>query len=120
MTVRSLKILADQIAPMQWMLVQTAIERCQNASVVARGVPVEQLSSALEVHEPDVLILGGAETLSRPELFEPWLQDQRPARRIITLFDGPQSIELRHWQVSTHVLSNPSLGVLARAIEEGV
>lgn len=114
-----LRILADRVAPMHWMLIEEAIQRCENAKVVARDVPAGDLARAIRTHTPDVLILGAPEPLDRPELFETWMTAGRPRRKIITLFDGPSRIQLQEWRIAVDFLDDVSLDSLCAAIEGG-
>ena len=112
-----LRILADRVAPMHWMLVHEAVARCGNAEVVAHNVPASGLGAAIEVYAPDVLILGAQDTLDRPDLIDAWMHAGRPRRRIITLYDGPALIQLREWRLAVETLENATLGALCAAIE---
>ncbi len=112
-----LRILADQIALMHWGLVREAIDRCANATVVARDVPANQLDHAIRTLSPDVLILGASDTLQTPSILEDWMQSERPTRRIIALFDDPAQIELREWRIEVDTLHDLSLDKLCAAIE---
>lgn len=112
-----LKILADQVATMHWMLVSEAISRCENARVVAHNVPTENLEAAIETHAPEVLILGAPDTVRRPDILENWMQEGRPHHRIITLFDGPSQIQLREWRLAVEVLTDATVDSLCAAIE---
>ncbi|WP_299628778.1 hypothetical protein [uncultured Tateyamaria sp.] len=114
-----LKILADQVATMHWMLVSEAIARCANAEVVAHNVPTENLEAAIATHTPEVLILGAADTVRRPDILEKWMQSGGPDRRIITLFNGPAQIQLREWRQEVATLNDISVGSLCAAIEGG-
>jgi AmiR/NasT family two-component response regulator len=114
-----LRILADRVAPMHWLLIEEAIRNCENAEVVARDVPPAELEAAIRAHEPDVVILGAPEPLDRPELFEDWINAARPRRKLITLVDGPSLIQLREWRLTVDVLEDVSLNSLCAAIEGG-
>jgi hypothetical protein len=115
-----LKILADRMATMQWMLISEALSRCENVRVVAHSVPTEDLEAAIATHAPEVLILGAPETVRRPDILDSWMQSGRPSRRIITLFDGPSMIQLRQWRLAVETLTDATVDKLCAAIERGV